>query len=88
MNDVFLAHLISFGGGFLGGLICWFLFSFGISRAVRRLYLRLADVEAALLGVKNKAAAKARWDAEKWESEFVKPKETRTRYDNDPIPVD
>lgn len=88
MNDAFLAYLLAFGAGLLGGFVVHLVASFGIRRGCRRLAIRLNDVEDRLLSVRGKQAATARWESDKFAQDALKEAATvgrrPGRFDNDP----
>lgn len=88
MNDAFLAYLLAFGAGLLGGLGVHLVAAFGIRRGCRRLAIRIGDIEERLLSLRGKAAASARWESDKFAQDALKEAATvgrrPGRYDNDP----
>lgn len=88
MSDAFLAYLLAFGAGILGGLSVHLVASFGIRRGCRRLSLRVGDIEERLLSLRGKAAASARWQEDKFAQEALKEATVAGRrpgrFDNDP----
>lgn len=82
--DLAITLLSGFASGVLGSVV-W---SFGLFRGLRRVALRLSDVEERQLSLKGKKAAAARWDEDQWIKEVAKhearPPVSAQRYDNDP----
>lgn len=86
MNDAFIAYLVSFGSGCLGGLVVAGVALFGFKRGYRRVVVRLLDLEDRFLSLNGKAMAKKRWDEHQWlqSAEAQERRPVKVKYDNDP----
>lgn len=89
--DAYFAHFLTFLFGLAGGYLGGMLYGFAVSRACRKLNLRLNDVEDRLLTLNARKAATARWDQDQWEQEALKSGRSKRlvpsrEFDNDPLP--